>query len=311
MHYLGLDIGSVSVKLVALDKEGSISAQLYLRNQGLIDTVKQAFQKMRKEDNWEVRGVGITGSGKEFVNLLVGGDIVESEIIAHTVAAQHYVPDVRTIFDIGGEDCKLMTLANGTINNFIMNRDCGGGTGAMIESIARRMGIDIEDVGELAMKSNIHLSLPSKCGIFCQSAVVSKLNKGMKKEDILMGVCRGMIGNFLTMLAKGIKLEPPYVFQGATAQNKALVHCFEEELGHKVIVPENCSYMGAIGMALIAKENAAKAGKTNFMGFDIADADFSTKNIISDGCTNMCEICYIYKKGKKIGVMGNRCEKCV
>jgi predicted CoA-substrate-specific enzyme activase len=305
-YYLGCDIGSVSIKLAVVNDKGELVDKVYLKNYGLIDSIKKALIKL---DNYNISGVGITGSGKEFINILIGGDIIESEIIAHSTATLKFYPDTKTIFDIGGEDSKLMIIKQGIIYNFMMNRDCGAGCGAMIESIASRVGIKIEDVGDIALKSKNDISLPSKCGIFCQSAVVSKLNKGLDKSDILMGVCKGLISNFLNMLAKGKVLEPPFVFQGATAKNKALVYCFEKELNHSVIVPEYCSYMGAIGMALLALEKNPL--KTNFRGINIVNTNFDTRTKMADGCSNQCEITYIYENDKKIGHMGNRCEKCV
>ena len=305
-YYLGLDIGSISVKAVILNDKKEIFDSIYIRNIGLIDSIQDIFSKLKAEN---ICAVGITGSGKEFINVLVGGDIVKSEIIAHTVGTQHFYPDVHTIFDIGGEDCKLMTLRDGTIQDFDMNRDCGGGTGTILESIAQRMKIKTEDIGDTALKSKTELILPSKCGIFCQSAVVAKLNKGLAKEDIMMGVCRGIASNFLTMLAKGVTLEPPFVFQGATAKNRALVKCFEKELQHEIIVPENCHLMGAFGMAILAKEYIEENNcKTNFKK---TIADYETKSQIADGCSNKCEITYIYQKKKLIGTIGNRCEKCI
>ena len=254
----------------------------------------------------EIKGVGVTGSGREFVSMLIGGDVVESEVISHYLATIKLFPDVKTIFDIGGEDCKLMTIHNKQVA-FHMNFDCGGGTGAMIESIATRMGVPIEEIGDLALKSKTKVSIASKCGIFAQSAVVSKLNKGVPKEDILMGVCRGLIGNFISMLAKGIELKPPFVFQGATAKNKALVKCFEEELESKVLVSDIPEYMGALGVALRCKK--ILKDKTKFKGFDISDSNFETKTHNCDGCPNQCEVTSIYENNTFIGCIGNRCEK--
>jgi len=214
---------------------------------------------------------------------------------------------VRTIFEIGGEDCKLMIVEEAILTNFSMNNICAGGTGAMIEAIANRMGIDIEDVGELAFQSKNQLELPGKCGIFCQSAVVSNLNMGANKNDILMGVCRALIRNYLT-ICKGNKLEPPYIFQGATAQNKALVRALEEELGYPVIVPEQCAFMGAIGIAMMAMEEAPE--KTRFKGFDsILRASYELHNFQCVDCPARCAVVQIYQDKELAGCIGSRCSK--
>ena len=305
--WLGIDCGSVSIKGVLMDAEENIVSDHYAKNFGLISTIKEVLKHLAVDT--KIKGVGITGSGKEFVATLIGGDVLESEVIAHYIATMKYHPDVATIFDIGGEDCKLMVVDNGNLVAFSMNRDCGGGTGAMIEYIANRMGIPIEEIGRTALKSTTRVAIPSKCGIFAQSAVVSKLNKGIPKEDILMGVCRGLVGNYFTMLAKGLRLSSPYVFQGATAMNQALVRCFEEEIKEPVRVPQRPDLMGAIGIALLAKEDFKEA--TKFKGFESINSDFTTQTYYGKKCTNQCEITRVLENQALIGYVGNRCDKCV
>jgi len=195
---------------------------------------------------------------------------------------------------------------NSYIANFLAVHNCGAGTGAVIDSIASRLGIKTEDVGDLALKHKTRLNFPGKCGIFATSAVVSRLNSGADKSDILMGVCRGLINNYLT-LAKNIKLDPPYVFQGATAKNKALIKILEEELKEKVTVPENCELMGAIGIAMLVKDE--KIEKTSFRGFDISKQEFKTKNFLCGDCSNNCEVTQIMENGNVLGAIGSRCGK--
>lgn len=305
--YLGIDIGSISMKGVIIDNDNNIIKKYYTKNHGLIATTKEVVNNLKIDD--EIIGVGCTGSGKEFVSLLIGCDILESEIISHYIATITLYPKTNTVMDIGGEDSKLLFIQDGNLTSFSMNQSCGGGTGAMIESIAYRMGIKLDDIGDMALNSKTEVSIASKCGIFAQSDVVSKLNKGVKKEDILMGVCRGLVGNYFAMLAKGKQLKPPYVFQGATAKNKALVKCFEDELKAKIIVPENPEFMGALGVALLTKEEFKD--KTKFKGFDNINNEFIIKTIICGGCTNKCEVTFVYDTKKKIGCIGNRCKKCI
>lgn len=305
--FIGIDVGSVSIKGVLIDYNEKIIKSFYTKNHGLTESVKEVLHHLTTDK--PIKGVGVTGSGKEFIGMVIGADILESEVIAHFTATLKNYPTVKTIFDIGGEDCKLMLVNKGNLINFTMNRDCGGGTGAMIESIANRMGVKIEEVGDLALKSKNNVIIPSKCGIFAQSAVVSKINKGVPKEDILMGVCRGLVGNYFTMLAKGKKLQKPYIFQGATAKNKALIRCFEEELHDKIIVPENPELMGAYGMALITKQDFK--GRSKFVGFEIKDMHFDTETFFAKGCTNECEITRILKDKKVVGYLNNKCDKCI
>ena len=301
--WLGVDCGSVSVKLALIDKNNKIVDDIYLRNTGLIETIKRGLQTLNNRDI-EIKGVCCTGSGRYFAKLLLGGDIVKTEILAHTIATLDHFPNVRTIMDIGGEDCKIMEIRDGVLSNFIMNNLCGAGTGAVIETISARLGVQIKDFGELALQSTQRLDLPGKCGIFCQSAVVTKLNSGADKKDIMMGVARALVNNYLS-LAKGISLRPPYVFQGATALNKSIKKALEDELGHEVIVPDKCAVMGAVGAAILSKEVEI----TNFAGFNIIEADYKTNNFKCKDCSNQCEVTQIYKDKNLAGSIGSRCGK--
>tara|TARA_Y100000310_G_C20683739_1_gene817653 strand:+ start:1754 stop:2722 length:969 start_codon:yes stop_codon:yes gene_type:complete len=302
--YLGVDCGSVSVKAVILDKEHNTLKSCYLRNEGVIPTLKKVLANLNLE-NYEIIGCGVTGSGRDFVKVILSADLTKSEVLSHGIATLEYYPNVRTIFEIGGEDSKLMTLNEGVITNFRMNSICGGGTGSMIETIANKMNIKMEDIEKYALKSTSNIDLPGKCGIFCQSAVINKLNSGYKREDILMGVCRALIRNYL-MLCRGINLKPPYVFQGATAKNKALVKSFEEELDYDVIVPDKCELMGAIGIAMIVHEEKIKDSK--FKGIDV-DSDFQTKSFKCVDCPNRCEVTQIFQDNEFLGGIGSKCGK--
>jgi predicted CoA-substrate-specific enzyme activase len=303
--YIGLDVGSVSVKLAQIDENENLVNSIYLRNCGLVETVREALEAMCSTS--EVAGVGVTGSGRKFVGMFVGADLVKSEVLAHTIGTLSYYPDVKTLIDIGGEDSKLMTLNNGVLENFALNSICSAGTGSFLESIAGRMGIRIEDVGDIALQSTQRLDFPSKCGVFTQSAVVSRKNSGASKEDILMGVCRSLVSNYLTM-AKGIRLQPPYVYQGATAKNGAIVSAFEEELRSPVIVPEYCDVMGAIGVGIMVKR--AHPLKTNFKGYSLLDREYQTRTRIADGCENHCELTMLFERDEYIGCIGNKCGRC-
>lgn len=303
--YLGVDCGSVSIKL-ALIRDGHAQAKVYLRNTGLIPTIKEGLRQLPPAD---IKGVGITGSGKEFVASLIGADYLDSEIIAHVTATQKEYLDVKTILDIGGEDSKLMLLKDGILSGFQMNKDCGGGTGSMIETIANRLGVKIGDVGSVALESQKPATLAGKCGIFAQSAAVSELSKGRPVKDILMGVCKALVGNYLGVLAKGKRLLHPIVFQGTTALNPALVKCFEDSLGSPIMVPKDCSYMGAIGIALLTKESM-NGRATKFRGIkEVVNSDYRTELSYCNDCPNECELLCLYCDGELLARSGSRCEK--
>jgi predicted CoA-substrate-specific enzyme activase len=304
--YLGVDCGSASVKMALIDENENLIDKCYFRNSGLIETIKKSLKKITTKE-YKIGGCGITGSGRGLIKLLIG-DLTKTEVLAHTIGALHYYPDLRTLIDIGGEDSKLMVIRDGILEDFVLNNSCGAGTGSSLEAIATRIGVPIEDVGELALQSKKRLNISTKCGVFMQSAVVTYLNSGAKKEDILMGVIRGMVGNYLNM-SNGKLLEPPFVYQGATAKNRAIVRAFEESLGNQIIVPEYCDVIGAIGMALITKREGIK--NTTFNGFEISEKDYRAEMVIAKGCDNACELKILYDGDKYVGTLGNRCDRCL
>ncbi len=295
---------------MALDEKANLVKFSYVKNKGIIESIQEAFKQFNLDENSAIAGFGITGSGRYFGGALLKADLIKTEILAHAKAALHYYPDVKTVFEIGGEDCKIIIIGEGRIKDFQMNTICGGGTGAMIEAIANRIGISVEEIGDIALQSKNEVSIAGKCGIFAQSTVVSKINLGVNKEDILMGVCRALINNYFAMLAKGKTLKSPFIFQGATAFNKALVHCFEKEVSHSVIVPPYPHLMGAIGIALYLIEEKTNRNKTKFLGLENINNNFRTVNIKSNRCANQCEVTYLYEGDKFIGSFGNRCEGC-
>lgn len=304
-HYLGIDVGSVSLKIAIIDENKKLVKGIYLKNSGIIKTMKEAMQEIKhSSQDIQISGVGVTGSGREFASYLVGGDAVKTEILAHCEATLSYYPDVRTIIDIGGEDAKIIVLEDGIWTNYAMNSICSAGTGSIIESVARILGVSIEDVGKVASTSSNKLIFPAKCGVLIQSAVITKKNRGALKEDILMGVCRAVVNNYL-LLAKNIEIKTPIVFQGMTSKNKGLIKAFEEELNQKIIVNEHGELMGAIGSAILSMNTI----KTNFKGFELSD-NFNTKTMIAKGCENQCELTLLMDKDKLMGVIGNRCERC-
>lgn len=294
------------MKLALLDEDNNVVARTYLRNQGLKDTILRGLEDIRGQaPDIAVSGVGVTGSGRQFANLLLGADLVKTEILAHAHATKTIFPDVRTIIDIGGEDSKLILLnEQGIWTNYVMNQICAAGTGSMLVNIANNLDVRMEDIGDFALRSRQRLNFPAKCGILCNSAVINYKNRGVGKEDILMGVCRALAKNYM-LLARNVNLAPPFVFQGATAKNKALVRALEEELMAEIHVPQYPELMGAIGMAILCREG----GIEREFSYALSD-EFETRNIIAAGCPNNCEITILYRNGEKIGSIGNRCDRC-
>ncbi|MDD2715550.1 MAG: acyl-CoA dehydratase activase [Candidatus Wallbacteria bacterium] len=305
--FLGCDFGSSAIKVVLLDNDNNLAGSHYEPNTGILESTFRALDSFR---SFEIKALGITGSGRHFGEALLGADSLVTEIIAQAKAAVSLHPEVSTILEIGGEDSKIIFIENGRVCDFAMNTLCGGGTGSMLENIAHRLGIDIRDYGELALQSRNPVSLSGKCGVFAQSSLVSKLNQGFDKSDIAMGAARAVVNNFFSILVRNRKIRKEILFQGATALNKALKTAFQEKLQADVIIPQHPHLMGAIGAAMLAREHVP--GRTVFKGWTKLSPDkVALKHSNLSGCANSCEIVEIVNgTDGSVSRFGQRCGKC-
>jgi len=312
--FLGIDVGAVSTDLVLLDENNNVLSDVYLRTQGQpIEMIKKGLSMIRKENqgiSLEVLGVGTTGSGRVLAGAMVGADIIKNEITAHAVAALYINPDVRTIFEIGGQDSKMIILQNGVVVDFAMNTICAAGTGSFLDHQAYRLGIPIEEFGDYALRAQNSVRIAGRCTVFAESDMVHKQQMGYKEEDIIAGLCEAMVRNYLNNVGKGKKISSPIFFQGGVAANSGIKKSFEKEIGHEVIVPEYYRVMGAIGAALLAKEEMEQNPRQSaFYGLELVDKEYQTSGFECDGCPNHCEVIEINVDGKLVARWGDRCSK--
>lgn len=309
--YLGIDIGSVSTNIVALNEDKKVLSQSYIRTQGKPIQAIQEGIKTTKKDLGEVNilGVGTTGSGRHLGGMIVGADSVKNEITAHGVAALEFVPDARTIIEIGGQDSKLILLKDGIIYDFAMNTVCAAGTGSFLDRQAERLNIPIQKFGEIALKSKTNIRIAGRCAVFAESDMIHKQQLGHNEEDIVNGLCEALARNFINNLGKGKDIKPPVVFQGGVSLNIGIKKAFERLLGCSIHVPENSHVMGAIGAAILAKEEVERNGFTNFSGFEIANSDITVSGFECNNCANMCEVIKFYKDGKLVAMWNDKCGR--
>lgn len=308
--YLGVDIGSISTKGVIIDEQQNILVSNYIWTNGNpVDAVKQLVQDLKNklDSKYIVKGIGTTGSARKLIGLLLNANVVKNEIMAHAVGTLSLYPDAKTILEIGGQDSKIILLNKGIITDYAMNTLCAAGTGSFLSSQAKRLNIDINEFGEMALRSNNPVKIAARCTVFAESDLVHKAQVGYSKEDIVAGLCRSIVLNYLNNVGKGKKILEPVIFQGGVSKNKGVVKYFKEVLGCDVIVDPNSHLMGALGIAILALKNAT--GET--YSLDIANIEFVTKGRECKGCSNNCEILRIYKDNKLIDSWGNRCDRFI
>ena len=306
--YLGVDIGSISTKGVIIDEKYNILSSNYIWTLGNpIEAVKKLISTLSIPNGYKLSGIGTTGSARKLIGLMLGANVVKNEIICHAYGTLNYYPNCKTILEIGGQDSKIIMLNNGVITDYAMNTLCAAGTGSFLSSQSKRIGVDINDFAELALKSKNPVKIAARCTVFAESDLIHKAQLGYSKEDIVAGLCKSVVLNYLNNVGKGKKIVEPIVFQGGVSKNKGVVKYFNEILNTNVIVDDNSHLMGAIGVAILSsKDNSNKEYNLN-----INDIKFETKGFECRGCSNNCEIVKIFKNEKLIDAFGNRCERSV
>lgn len=305
--YLGIDIGSISTKGVIIDENNKILCSDYLKTEGNpIEAVKKLVKSLKEQFNdkqYKVLSVGTTGSARKLIGVILGANIIKNEITAHAIGTRSIIPNVRTIFEIGGQDSKIIILKDGIVTDYAMNTLCAAGTGSFLSSQSERLGVDVKDFGSIALTSKNPTSIAARCTVFAESDLVHKAQVGHKKEDIIAGLCRSVAINYLNNVGKGKKIIAPIVFQGGVSKNIGVVKAFEDLTKEKIIVDENSHLMGALGVAILSKKEKEKP-----FDFNIENINFETKGHYCNGCSNNCEIIKILRNGKIIDAWGNRCE---
>ena len=296
--YLGVDIGSISTKGVIIDDDNNIITSAYIWTEGNpTETVKKLLNVLKKNlpKYYVIKGIG----------LMLKANIVKNEITAHAIGTLTFYPNIRTILEIGGQDSKIILIKNGIITNYAMNTLCAAGTGSFLSSQAKRLGINVEEFGDYALKSKNPVKIAARCTVFAESDLVHKAQVGYPKEDIIAGLCKSVVLNYLNNVGKGKKIIPPIIFQGGVSKNKGVVKYFKEILKEDIIVDENSHLMGAIGIAVLARRN--KTGNT--YSLEMSNLKFITKAFECHKCPNTCELLKIYRNYELVDSWGSKCGK--
>jgi len=310
--YLGVDVGSISTNVVAIDEEGNVLSRRYLMTAGRpLKAVIQGLYEVGREIGGRVRicGVATTGSGRYLTGDFIGADVVKNEITSHATGAAHFDREVDTIFEIGGQDSKYISLENGAIVDFTMNKVCAAGTGSFLEEQAEKLGIKIEEeFGKLALGAEKPAHLGERCTVFMESDLNHFQQRGVAKDNLVGGLSYSIVFNYLNRVVEDRKIGDVIFFQGGTAHNRGIKAAFERVTGKKITVPPHMDVLGAIGAALIARdENPSKVSK--FKGFDLRNRKYTVDTFECEDCANRCEIRKVSIEGEKPLHYGSRCGK--
>ena len=310
--YIGVDVGSVSTNVVLVDEDGNLVFRRYLPTAGRpLEAIAKGFSEIPNQvrEQVVVLGVCTTGSGRHLSADYLGADMTVNEITAQATAAVSIDPLVDTIFEIGGQDSKYISLANGIIVDFMMNKACAAGTGSFLEEQAEKLNVSIKgEFGEAALASTSPVSLGERCTVFMESDVVHHQQKGVSPGDIMAGLCYGIVANYLGRVVETRPVGKHIFFQGGTSFNEGVAAAFENKVGHSITVPDNADVTGAMGAALIARDRRSWE-KSRFVGFDLSTRPYEIKSFECLSCDNRCEIRKVIVDGGDPFFYGSRCGK--
>ena len=258
IYFAGIDLGSTMTKVVIIGGSEKVLASVVqhtgAEHRRLANRVmEEALGKAGLSVN-DIAYVIATGYGRINVPF---ADKQITELTCHARGVAFFFPKARTAIDIGGQDAKALKIKDGKLVDFVMSDKCAAGTGRFLEVIAHALGLKVEDLGPLSLKSTRKVTISNICTVFAQQEVVSQLSAGAALEDVVAGLHDAIAGRVARMTRR-LKVEPEVVFTGGVAKNAGVVKALEENLGCPVLVPSDPLLSGAIGAALIACETVAK-----------------------------------------------------
>ncbi|MDY3927839.1 MAG: acyl-CoA dehydratase activase-related protein [Clostridia bacterium] len=313
--FLGLDVGSTTIKAALIDENNNLLYTYYSKNQGnpigcAVNILKDIYSKL--PENCYIANAGVTGYGENLLKAAFNIPIGEIETIAHYKAAEFFCPGVDFIIDIGGQDMKCMKIKDGVIDSIMLNEACSSGCGSFIQTFAESLGYSTEDFAKEALTAKNPVDLGTRCTVFMNSRVKQAQKEGAAVGDISAGLSYSVVRN---ALYKVIKLRDPalmgdkIVVQGGTFLNDAILRAFELLLNKNVIRPNIAGLMGAFGCALIAKERYTGEDAHLPDSDELNSFSFNNSTARCKGCSNSCRLTITDFGGGRKFISGNRCEK--
>ncbi|MFX1366158.1 MAG: acyl-CoA dehydratase activase [Promethearchaeota archaeon] len=316
-YILGIDAGSTTTKAVLFNTSTcSVDASVYLRTLGNpILATKQCIDSLIKQvGNKSIKLIqcGVSGSAREMVSVYLDNCRSFNEILTHARAATEEIPNVNTVFEIGGQDSKFISFLKGVPIDYAMNEGCSAGTGSFLEESASvDMGIKVEDISDIAIKSTHPIAFGERCAAFINTDLRNALQQGAKIEDVVAGLVYSIADNYISRIVGPRHIGENLLFLGGVALNRSVALAIAARSQRKVIVPAHPELMGAVGTALMTKDLL----ENNI----ISEREYNLKNLIKGeiqikdtfrckACENNCEIERILIRGK-VYPFGGLCSK--
>lgn len=314
--FLGIDAGSTTTKVVAVDDDMRLLFTHYGSNQGsplksTISAIKTLYERM--PETAYIGAATVTGYGEHLIREAIAIDAGEIETVAHYKAADFFLPGVQFVIDIGGQDMKSMRIKDGFIESIMLNEACSSGCGSFIETFATSLGHSVSEFSAAGMQATHPVDLGTRCTVFMNSRVKQAQKEGANIGDISAGISYSVVKN---ALYKVIRLRNPeemgekVVVQGGTFYNEAVLRAFEKTVGRDVVRPEISGLMGAFGAALISAHNYVPGTRSSLLPYEaLENFTYNTTNTRCKTCGNHCLLTINqFREGNRY-ISGNRCER--
>jgi len=312
---LGIDSGSTTTKIVAVDDAGAVLFSFYRNNQGRpLETALEGlgeFSRRTAGAPVRVAAAAVTGYGEELVRAALGIELGVVETVAHYLAAQRIAPGVSFILDVGGQDMKAVFVRDGILGNIEINEACSSGCGSFLENFAGALGYDPPEFARLATGSTAPCDLGSRCTVFMNSRVRQAVGDGATPSDLGAGLAYSVVKNCLHKVLRirsWDDIGDTVVVQGGVFRNDAVVRSLELLSGKTVLISDRPELMGAYGAALYALE---RGGESSFIGLGrLGEAgEYTTRVTSCHGCPNRCRVTVYRFAHGGVCHSGNKCEK--
>ena len=306
-------MGSISTNVVVIDPQMRVLAREYLMTAGRpLEAITEGLAPRREPevgDRVIIMGAATTGSGRYLTGDFIGADVVRNEITAQATAAAAIDPEVDTIFEIGGQDSKFISLENGAIVDFMMNKVCAAGTGSFLEEQAEKLGISIrEEFGALALEAENPVRLGERCTVFMESDLVHHQQRGAGQEDLVAGLSYSIVQNYLNKVAEDRPIGKRIFYQGATAANRGIVAAFEQVCGKPITCrPTTTSPGPSAPPSWPCGSGPGRPPGSRALTWRTAITTSPPLN--AEVAPTNCEIRQVQIEGEKPLFYGSRCEK--
>jgi predicted CoA-substrate-specific enzyme activase len=255
MFVAGIDIGSLSSKALILENSKIMGWSLTLTGPSSHESAGNVFNLALKERGLSLADISyIVATGYGRVNVPFAQATI-TEISCHARGSNWLFPEVRTVLDMGGQDCKAIRCDElGRVQNFALNDKCAAGTGRYLERVAAALELRLEEIGALSLQP-VEGALPVSdfCAVFAERDVINLARGGKHVNDILAGACEAVVSRVLGLLNR-VGVEEAFCVSGGIAKNVGVVRRLEKQLGLKALIAPEPQIVGALGAALFAAD---------------------------------------------------------